>query len=186
MTLQKWNGDDSCIVSGGLPEEGAVIYPDSVRQMCLGLAGAGSDLDLAALDVARIEHVANALHRCTHWDAPPSPWRLAEVASVQLSKLPPGSLIPAIFKADKALYLATTEPRDDGLLAAFALASALVLQRDLPWSEVFRWRLAAELLAPAWAIDERGVDHLAAHHLHAPAWLVRQRNLGSLDTVANK
>ncbi len=186
MRSQSWTGVDLGIVFGGSSEGVGMVFPEAVHRMCLGCAGDGPDPDLEPSDVARIEREANAIHRRTHWECPPNPAHLAVAASVQLGHLPAGAGLPALLKSDKALYAGTTDAQDDGLLAAFALASAIVLQQDLPWSPVFRWRLAAELLAPLWVLDESGSDHLEGPHPHAPEWLVRQRNLESQGTVANK
>lgn len=169
-----WNMRESWIVQRQSSQELGVTFPPAIRLACLGFGDAVIP-DLTAAEVARIEMIARELHYRSGWESPPDPAVLAHHAGVTLFPLPAGCALPEAFGEVESLYRSQPRPRNDGLAAAYALAASLVLKRGIPWSHVFCWRLAAELLAPAWAIDARGMDHLAAEHPHAPPWLVTQR-----------
>ena len=155
--------------------------------MCLGLNPEGAE-GLTASEVGRIEAKASALHRRSHLTTP-SAWTLAPLASVRIASIRRGLPVEGggvFYHAKAAVFVRGDDERDDALGAAFALASAIVLQRGLPWSEVFRWRLAAELLVPGWALADRGADPSVATLPMAPAWLIEQARSRWLADVANK
>ena len=178
-----WNTRESWIVFGPSSQVQIVTYAASIRLACLGI-GDPEHPDLTLVEVTRIESIAVELHRRSRLASPPDPHTLAPLAGVLLTRLSPDDDMGASTGPTRARYVGCENPREDGLAAAFALAGSLVLQRDLPWSAIYRWRLAAELLVPAWAIDVTGVDRLAASHPCAPAWLVEQRATQAMHAAA--
>ena len=169
-----WNRVESWIVPDADREVVVVTFSAAIQLMCLGLGDATTP-NLTTDDLIRIESIAAEVHRWADRTAPPDPHDLADLAHVRLSCIPIGSDLPEAVSATRSLYRSLHGARNRGLAAAFALASSLVARDARPASDIFCWRLAAELLVPAWAVATFGADELTRDHPHAPAWLVSHR-----------
>jgi hypothetical protein len=130
---------------------------DSTVLACMGIGA--ECLTTECLD--DLAEIAEGVHDRAAWSAPYDPHRLAESEGVGLTIASMDALL-----LDRALYRATDDRRDDGLLIARAIAGVLLLRAGR-YSELRAWALAAELLVPEWALD--------ATHLHAPVWLLSMR-----------
>lgn len=126
--------------------------------LALGIAG---DRALDAAELAAIGQIAAPLLRKAG-RGHPDPFGLAAVAGVPVH----ATGADLVILSSRAYCPRVDDQREQGLWAARALASVLLLRRDR-YSDLRSWVLAAELLTPPWA--------LGAGHPWAPEWLVHLR-----------
>lgn len=164
-------------------------FPIELQLMCLGIAARPEQRDLTPRELALTDEVAARLHRLSGWEVPPNPFHLGRIEAVDVGQLRPTETTPSIrspyFSPDFAFYDGEfNDDREEGFVAAHALSSSLSLKGHLPWSDVFRWTLAAKLLVPTWLLDTHGVEWLAIEHTWAPEWLVRWIGMHRLAPAA--
>lgn len=73
---------------------------------------------------------------------------------------------------ERALYKIVSDPREQGVWIAHALAASLLLRRGMRYTPSATWSLAVELLVPEWIWSWGPLEAVTAAHEHAPAWLI--------------
>lgn len=120
--------------------------------------------------------IAEGAHRRAGWVSPPNPLRLAAASGVRVFKLPADVHLGRLASPDDAFYRWTENQRERGLRIAVALGRCLLLRSEVEPTPEAVQHLAAELLAPLWALEQSGdVLAFAAGHPWSPARIVGEQ-----------
>ncbi len=118
-------------------------------------------------DLARVQDVGAELHRRLGRASLPNPLRLAAAEGLPMA---PG--IESVCLEERALYKIVTDPREQGVWIAHALAASLMLRRGIRYTDERAWALVVELLVPEWVWSWGSLDTVIATHQSAPLWLL--------------